>query len=199
MKAFQIVPRWFSFGRVCFQWNVGLLECWRTWGWRCGCLKHSTLKLVIIWWWWMWWWWFLNYWNTLKLIIRCLNSDTFNFEFDHFMMMMIIWWLRPRWTRLVFLSAIFPRLERVFPSSFSWLPCKFKHYRGTWKRPLLLNRCFTQYSNRLYLWHDNVYDNKAVVLFTFALHVMSKPPKWGNHMSNSHTIYILTLSFPVWI
>ena len=119
-------PRCFSFGRVCFQWNVGLLECWRTWGWRCGCLEHSTLKLVIIWWWW--WRWFLNYWNTLELIIRCLNSDTSNFDFDHFvmMMMMIIWWLRPRWTRLAFLSAIFPRLERVFPSSFSWLPCKFK-------------------------------------------------------------------------
>ena len=126
MKAFQnCSPRCFSFGRVCFQWNVGLLESWRTWGWRCGCLEHSTLKLVIMWW--LWWLWFLNYWNTLELIIRCLNSDTSNSDFDHFvMMMMIIWWLRPRWTRLAFLSAIFPRLERVFPSSFSWLPCKFK-------------------------------------------------------------------------
>ena len=154
-------PRCFSFGRVCFQWNVGLLECWRTWGWRCGCLEHSTLKLVIIWWWW--WWWFLNYWNTLKLIIfRCVDSDTSNFEFDHFMMMMIIWWLRPRWTRLAFLSAIFPRLERVFPSSFSWLPCKFKHYKGTWKRPLPLHHWFTQYSGRFYLWHGDVYEKKGL-------------------------------------
>ena len=177
MKAFQIVPRCFSFGWVCFQWNVGLLECWRTWGWRCGCLKHSTLKLVIIWWWW--WWWFLYYWNTRKLIIRCLKSDTINFELDHFMMMMIMWWLRPRWTRLAFLSAIFPRLERVFPSSFSWLPCKFKHYRGICLRPLPLNHCIDLLNTLVdYTFGRAMFMTiKAVVLFIFVLHDMSKPPR----------------------